>query len=140
MIIWVIIIVVPILVVLVVVPASITLLSGMIGVIRGVPNYGMLANEDVALLRSVVPPVVWARMIVSPVNETATVPIEIAAEPGADDITGAEDDIWRAGGSFVINLGGLVVRHINIAGAHRDNFDVAVVVDDLLLRGGLEVA
>src|SRR5215469_8230922 len=68
-------------------------------------------------------------------------PIEIAAKPWSNHKRSAENNvrssIVRLG---IINLVGLILRHVNGIWIDGNDFDVTVVVDDLLLRGGLEVA
>lgn len=86
------------------------------------------------------PPAVRARIIMIPANHLVIVPIEIAAQPGANDKTDVESNEGSAVGLLVINLGGLIVGDIEIASAGRENLDITIVVNDLDLRSGLEIA
>ena len=79
-------------------------------------------------------------MIVAPINDIALPPIKIAIQPAANCIPDSEGDEGRAVSDLIINHVRLVDWHINHLGISRNNFDVAAVVDYMLLRRGLQVA
>jgi hypothetical protein len=94
----------------------------------------------VPLARGFMPPIGRTWIAATPENEIAVSPITIVIQPRAHRPADAEGDERRAIRSVIINLGWLIDRHINHLGISRNNFNVAAVGNDLLLRGGLQVA
>src|ERR1039458_6308057 len=79
-------------------------------------------------------------MIVTPDNEIVVPPVKIAIQPQANRKADAERDKGRAIPGLIINLVRLINRHINHLWVSRNNFNLAAVINHLLLRRGLQVA
>ena len=94
----------------------------------------------VSLTGRLMPPIGWARMIVTPDNDIVAPPVKIAIQPQANREADAEGDKRRAIASLIINLVRLINRHINHLWVSRNNFNLAAVSNHLLLRRGLQVA
>src|ERR1039458_1160309 len=94
----------------------------------------------VPLMWRLMPPIRRTRMIVAPVNNISVSPIKIAIQPPANRKADAESNEWRAIPGLIINHVRLVNRHINHLRISRNNFNVAAVIDYLLLRRRLQVA
>lgn len=109
--------------------------------IVGVPNVRVSAGQKSLALRWFLkPPIVRTRIGVVPADEPVMPPVGISAQPWANDETDAEGNKWRTVRLLVKDLGRHVARHINAIWIGRQDFDIAVIIDDLLLRGGLQVA
>ena len=93
----------------------------------------------IALTRRLVPPISWTRMIAAPVNNIAVPPIKVAIQPTTNRKAEAKRNERRAIRGVVINLVRLIDWHIDYLGIRRNDFNVATVIDYLLLRRGLQV-
>ena len=94
----------------------------------------------VPLTWRLMPPIGRTRMVVTPDNDMVVPPVKIAIQPQPNRPADAEGDKGRAISSLIINLVRLINRHINHLRVSRNNFNVAAVINHLLLRRGLQVA
>src|SRR5262249_42873857 len=86
---------------------------------------------------TVMPPIRRTRMIVVPENQMAVVPVEIVIQPDADGERRAEGEAKAA---LVKDIIWLVVRQVNHIWIRGKNFNLPIIIHNLLLRGGLQVA
>ncbi len=94
----------------------------------------------VPLTWRLMPPIGRTRIPIIPDNDMMVPPIKIAVQPHANRKADAESDKGGAIRSLIIDLVRLVDRHINHLRVSRNNFNVAAVINHLLLRRGLQVA
>lgn len=119
-----------------IIPATVAAISGTeIRAISRMPH-GVAGHCIVTVTGTFVPPIVRTWMIVIPGHQMPLMPVEIVIQPDANWKSSPERKAITA---LIIHFVRLVIRQINDVRIHRKNFNRTAVIDDLLLRRGLQV-
>jgi hypothetical protein len=75
----------------------------------------------------------------APDDEMVIVPIKVVVEPQAHGKAHAERNERAAEGPLEIDHIRLIDGHVDHLGIGREDFDVSIIGNDILLRGGLQI-
>ena len=110
-----------------------------IGTVARAPDSGMGQLHPGTLAGATRPPISRTRLGMAPDDKMMIVPIKIMVEPQAHRKADAKGDERAAKWPLVINHVRRIYRHVEHLGVGRDDFDGAIVGNDILLRGGLQI-
>src|ERR1035437_7028008 len=114
--------------------------GGRTGTIARLPDGGVGRLDARTLTGTARPPIGWARLIVAPDDEVVIVPIEVVVKPCPDREAEPEGDERAAEWPLVIDHVRLIHGHIDHLRVDREDFNSSAVGNNVLLRGGLQVA